>query len=261
MGLPVLLLSIATTAHRALAHTSSVDVPAGLATRALAPDAYGYSVEPVWLSSFANTSLMATLLAQMAEVTGRAPPVRIGGTTSDETTLRPSLAGGAMSNGTSQFNITTAWFASWADYFPEGTEVTFALNFAANESGWATARAEAEAAWAALGPGRLVLLELGNEVDHFVAEGWRAQGWGADEYVPQFDNLTGSIQAADWYVEAGEEAPKFQAAVFADPPWVPVRIVYACVPEGRWMGRDDADLFVAVSRTNKTRSTTLISSI
>lgn len=223
MALPALLASLLAGAHGALAHTSSVDVPAGLTTRALFPDAYGYSVEPVWLSSFANTSVMATLLRQMAEVTGRAPPVRIGGTTSDETTLLASLADGALSNGTSEFNITTAWFASWADYFPAGTELTFALNFAVNESAWATARAEAEAAWAALGPGRLALFELGNEVDHFADKGWRGPGWGVDEYIPQFDNLTGSIQAAEWYVEAGEDAPKFQAAVFADPPWVPVR--------------------------------------
>lgn len=208
------------------AHTTSVAVPAGLPTRALGPDAYGYSVEPVWLGAYANTSLMTTLLAEMAGVAGAAPPVRIGGTTSDETTLYDTLPGGAVSNGTSQFNITDAWFASWAGYFPEGTAVTFALNFAANESGWATARAEAEAVAAALGDagGELVLFELGNEIDHFVAEGWRAQGWGVEEYIPQFDNLTASIQEAGWYTAAGEKAPKFQAAVFADPPWVLVRL-------------------------------------
>lgn len=211
------------------AHTTSVAVPAGLSTRALRPDVYGYSVEPVWLGAYANTSLMATLLAEMAGVAGAAPPVRIGGTTSDETTLYDALAGGAASNGTSQFNVTDAWFASWAGYFPEGTALTFTLNFAANESGWATARAEAEAVAAALGDagGELALFELGNEVDHFVNEGWRAQGWGVDEYIPQFENLTASIQEAAWYAAAGDKAPKFQAAVFADPPWVPVRLPLA----------------------------------
>lgn len=285
MALPILLLLLA-GAHGALAHTSSVDVPSGLVTRDLVRDAYGYSVEPVWLSSFANTSLMATLLQQMADVTGQAPPVRIGGTTSDETTLYESLAGGAASNGTSQFNITTAWFASWADYFPAGTEVTFALNFAANGSGWATARAEAAAAWEALGS-KLALFELGNEVDHFVAEGWRAQGWGVDEYIPQFDNLTAAIQGAEWYTEAGDEAPKFQAAVFADPPWVPVcththtrvcspgtvvdfrkSVGGLCVPRGSGSTLPDCSLWpmgmmltcVADSRTSKMRSTTSTSS-
>lgn len=83
-------------------HTSTVTVPANLSTRALVRDAYGYSVEPVWLSWFTNTSLMTTLLQEIADVTGKAPPVRIGGTTSDETTLYDSIAGGGSSNGTGQ---------------------------------------------------------------------------------------------------------------------------------------------------------------
>lgn len=95
------------------------------------------------------------------------------------------------------------------------------LNFAANQSNWANAQAEAEAAWTALGD-KLIMFELGNEVDHFIAEDWRAQGWGVAEYIPQFNNLTATLQGANWYQQAGSSAPKFQAAVFADPPWVPV---------------------------------------
>lgn len=77
-------------------------MPSGLATRALVRDAYGYSVEPVWLSWYTNTSVMTTLLQEVANVTGKAPPVRVGGTTSDETTLYESIAGGGDSNGTAQ---------------------------------------------------------------------------------------------------------------------------------------------------------------
>lgn len=221
---PLLLLAGA-FAHGALAHTSHVDVPANLTTRALVRDAYGYSIEPVWLGAYVNTTLTSTLLREIANVTGKPPPIRIGGTTSDETTLYAGadVSGGGTSNGTgSQFNITAGWYGSWAGYFPEGTDLTYTLNFAVNESGWADARAEAEALWGALGK-KLRLLELGNEVDHFVSKGWRAQGWGVEEYIDQFDNLTGSIRSAEWYTAAGEEAPKFQAGVFADPPWVPVR--------------------------------------
>lgn len=83
-------------------HTSIVTVPTNLTTRALVRDAYGYSVEPVWLSWYTNTSLMTTLLQEIATVTGKAPPVRIGGTTSDETTLYESIPGGGDSNGTGQ---------------------------------------------------------------------------------------------------------------------------------------------------------------
>ncbi|PSR75193.1 hypothetical protein BD289DRAFT_487210 [Coniella lustricola] len=214
---------LALLAGTCLGHTTSVTIPSNLTTRQLVRDGYGYSVEPVWLSYFTNTSLMSTLLGHVADVTGKAPPIRIGGTTSDETRLYPvgSLAGNASSNGTgSQFNITAAWYASWADYFPAGTDVIYTLNFAANESNWANAKAEASEAWTALHD-KLVLFELGNEVDHFISESWRAPGWGVAEYIAQFDNLSASIQRADWYVEAGPQAPKFQAAVFADPPWVP----------------------------------------
>lgn len=211
-------------------HVSHVDVPANLSTRALVRDAYGYSVEPVWLSSYVNSTLMTTLLAEMASVTGKAPPIRIGGTTSDETTLYASLPGNVTSNGTAQFNMTSAWFDSFARYFPPGTELIFCLNFADNTSAWANARDTAAVAWQALGAGSgstsdLVMFELGNEIDHFVNEKWRAPGWGVDEYIPQFGNVSASIQQAEWYVEAdegGETPPKFQAASFADPPWVPV---------------------------------------
>lgn len=215
-------------------HVSHVEVPGNLSTRALVRDAYGYSVEPVWLSWFVNSTLMATLLGEMANVTGTAPPIRIGGTTSDQTTLYasplPGLAGNVTSNGTSDFNVTSGWFDSFAGYFPEGTDLIFCLNFADNASAWANTRDMAEAAWGALGPGaastaNLVMFELGNEIDHYIDKEWRAAGWGVEEYIPQFDNLSASIQQAEWYVEADESdeaPPKFQAAVFADPPWVPV---------------------------------------
>ncbi|CAN8103872.1 unnamed protein product [Discula destructiva] len=219
--LPLILLVASAGSRTALAlHTSTVAVPGNLSTRALVRDAYGYSVEPVWLSSFVNTSLMTTLLQEIADVTGKAPPVRIGGTTSDETTLYESIAGGGSSNGTAQFNITTAWYSSFADYFPAGTDLIYALNFANNASNWADAQAQAAAIWAALGD-KLTLLELGNEVDHFIAESWRAPGWDVAQYIQQFHTFTANIMSADWYAAAGAAAPKFQAASFADPPWVP----------------------------------------
>lgn len=97
------LTALVATAGTALAlHNSIVDVPADLTARELVADAYGYSIEPVWLSSFVNSSLMTTLLQEIADVTGKAPPIRIGGTTSDETTLYASIAEGRVSNGTGQ---------------------------------------------------------------------------------------------------------------------------------------------------------------
>lgn len=211
------------SAGTSMGHTTNVQVPANLATRALVRDVYGYSVEPVWLNSYVNSSLMATLLQGITGITGKAPPIRIGGTTSDETYLIESLPGNDTSVETTDpetWNVTAAWYPTFADYFPEGTEFVYCLNFADNSSGWANAQGQARAAWEALGE-QLVLFELGNEIDHFASKGWRAQGWGVAEYIPQFNNLTASIQTSSWYTEAGDAAPKFQAAVFADPPWVP----------------------------------------
>lgn len=207
-----------------MGHTSNVQVPASLSTRALVRDAYGYSVEPVWLDSFVNSSLMATLLQGITDVTGKAPPIRIGGTTSDETYLVESLPGNATSAQATKpettWNVTSSWYTTFANYFPDKTEIIYCLNFADNSSDWANAQEQARAVWEALGD-KLVGLELGNEIDHFASEGWRAQGWSIAEYIPQFNNLTASIRGSSWYAEAGDAAPKFQAAVFADPPWVP----------------------------------------
>ncbi|KAI5866245.1 hypothetical protein GGS23DRAFT_603590 [Durotheca rogersii] len=204
-----------------------VDIPDGLATRPLVPDVYGYSIEPIWVDAYTSTPLAATLLRAVANVTGKPPPIRVGGNTADQTYLHdgPLLPDGNVSAArpglpaANRFDITPAWFRTWGEYFPDGTELTYTLNLAANASGWANAVAQAAAAGAALGP-RLAQFELGNEVDHFIAKGWRGADWGVDAYVVQFRNLTGQIAGADWYAAAGAAAPKFQAGVIADPPWV-----------------------------------------
>jgi hypothetical protein len=218
--------------------TVAISVPSDLSTRPLVPDVYGYSIEPIWVDAYINTSLASTLLGSIANVTGKAPPIRIGGNTADQTYLYPSsplpLTGNdsvALPNLTSanRFNITPRWFDTWAQYFPPGTELIYTLNFADNSSGWANAVAQAEAARAALGD-TLVAFELGNEIDHFINKHWRDAAWGVDEYVRQFRNLTAQITGSAWYQALKTEdddkkkngkTPTFQAGVFADPPLVP----------------------------------------
>ncbi|KAI1310765.1 glycoside hydrolase superfamily [Xylaria venustula] len=235
-------------------NTVSISVPSNMSTRVLAPDVYGYSIEPVWLDAYINTSLASTLLRNIANVTGKAPPVRIGGNTADQTYLYPSsplpLTGNDSAaipdpSTATRFNITPGWFDSWATYFPPGTDLIYTLNLADNSSGWATAVAEGAAAHAALGE-KLVTFELGNEIDHFINKGWRDASWGVEAYVAQFRNITGQITGSDWYLKVegvendngsrsirnsrhhnkGDEkkkkkAPTFQAGVIADPPQVP----------------------------------------
>ncbi|KAI3335613.1 glycoside hydrolase superfamily [Ustulina deusta] len=240
--------------------TVSISVPSNMSTRVLAPDVYGYSIEPVWLDSYISTSLASTLLGSIANVTGKAPPIRIGGNTADQTYLYPSSPLPLTGNDSvaipdplsaKRFNITPHWFDTWATYFPAGTDLIYTLNLADNSSSWANAVAEAAAAHAALGDS-LAAFELGNEIDHFINKGWRDASWGVETYIAQFRNLTGQITGSEWYQalaktnnssssscrtndkeeeeEEGEEkkkkkrmrkTPTFQAAVFADPPLVP----------------------------------------
>lgn len=212
-------------ATEVIAQDAVVDVPTDLATRRLVPDVYGYSIEPVWVDDYISTPLATNLLSVIANVTGKPPPIRVGGNTADQTFLHDTLPTGNNSVSipapltAKQFNITPSWYESWANYFPEDTDILYTLNLNDNESAWANAVAEAEAAHAALGE-KLVLFELGNEIDHFINKGWRDTTWDVQAYMEQFRNLTGQITGSDWY-KAAEEPPKFQAGVFADPPWVP----------------------------------------
>lgn len=225
MALPAALFLGLVALSGAEAQDIKIGVPPNLSTRALGADVYGYSVEPIWLDSYISNPLGATLLGHIKDVTGKAPPIRVGGNTADQTYIHDSLPTGNDSvalpglPNANQFNITPAWYDTWADYFPEGTDLIYTLNFNNNASAWADAVAQAEAVHAALGE-KLVMFEAGNEIDHFIHKGWRDETWGVQTYIEQFRNLTGQIVGSDWY-KAAANPPKFQAGVFADPPWVP----------------------------------------
>ncbi|XXG95910.1 hypothetical protein Hte_002186 [Hypoxylon texense] len=227
LSLPLAALLAAAAAPAVVAQDNAVlvDVPAGLPARPLLPDVYGYSIEPVWVGDYVRTPLAAALLRGVAAVAGKPPPVRVGGNTADQTFLHASLPTGNASAAVpapltaERFDVTPAWYASWAGYFPEGTDLIYTLNLNDNASAWANGVGEAEAAHAALGD-RLVMFELGNEIDHFINKGWRDASWDVDAYMTQFRNLTGQITNSAWYKNASSP-PKFQAGVFADPPWVP----------------------------------------
>ncbi|KAI9152130.1 putative glycoside hydrolase family 79 protein [Paramyrothecium foliicola] len=203
--------------------TTKVSVPANISTQPLVKDVYGYSLEPVWVDAYTASDIASNLMSIIGDLTGKPPPFRVGGNTADQTYLHSeqrerSLAFPNETN-TEWFNITSSWYDTWADYFPEGTDLIYTLNFADRQDAWENAVAQAEAVYNALGS-KLTMLELGNEIDHFINKDWRPEGWGVDEYVPEWFNLTEQIVASDWY-ESAENPPKFQAGVFADPPWVP----------------------------------------
>ncbi|KAI0839795.1 glycoside hydrolase superfamily [Hypoxylon sp. FL0890] len=238
VALTALIVVVEVTAQDAV-----VNVPSDLATRALVKDVYGYSIEPVWVNDYISTPLATNLLAIIANVTGKPPPIRVGGNTADQTYLHDTLPTGNDSvaipspANAKQFNITPSWYDSWVYYFPNDTDFVYTLNLAVNDSAWADAVAEAAAVHTALGT-KLKLFELGNEIDHFINKGWRDPTWDVAEYISQFRNLTGQIVSSEWYTSTPENAkPKFQAGVFADPPWVPDQ-------------QDETDDFDIVNLTN-----------
>lgn len=223
--LGALLLLPALGGRAAAQETTTVSVPSSPSARTLARDVYGYSVEPIWVDSYISTGLAAALLQHAADTAGAAPPIRVGGNTADQTYQHAALATGNYSDpipglpSAKLFNTTPEWYGTWGDYFPAGTELIYTLNLQDNSSAWANAVAQAEAAHAALGDS-LVAFELGNEIDHFINKGWRDSTWRVATYLEQFRNLTGQITGSSWY-QAAASPPKFQAGVFADPPWVP----------------------------------------
>ncbi|PLN79598.1 glycoside hydrolase superfamily [Aspergillus taichungensis] len=210
------------TAGQALAF-STVHVPVNSSRAVLRPDAYGYSIEPSSLSPYLQSTIAGTVLQTITDIVGVAPPIRVGGNVADQTLFIPDLdvPSVAEPNDTTVevLKIRDDWFRGWTEYFPPGTDFVYTLNLRNTSDSWVHAMQEAAAAMEALGES-LALFELGNEIDHYINKGWRDDSWGTSEYTQQWKRLTGQILASDFYNQASHQ-PLFQAAVFADPPWVP----------------------------------------
>ncbi|CAD0111538.1 unnamed protein product [Aureobasidium uvarum] len=202
---------------------TEVLVPKQLPTRELLRDAYAYSLEPVWTQDYISSNLTRNLMNVIANITGKPPTFRVGGNTGDQTYYHPELNVSAVAlpntTVTNTFNISNAWFEQWGSYFPDGTDFLYTLNLKDNSSAWENAVKEAAAAYSVLG-NKLKLFEIGNEIDHFINKGWRPPTWDVAMYIQQWRSISDQIVQSPWY-RAAEHPPKFQAAVFADPPWVP----------------------------------------
>ncbi|EAU31578.1 predicted protein [Aspergillus terreus NIH2624] len=202
---------------------SSVDIPLNSSGAILRQDAYGYSIEPSSLAPYLQSSLASKLLNHIADIAGVPAPIRVGGNIADQTLFVPGLdvPSRAIPNDTTVdvLQIQKDWFRGWIEYFPDGTDFIYCLNLRNTSESWTNAMQEAAAAMDVLGDS-LSMFELGNEIDHYISKGWRNASWGTKEYTRQWKQLTSQIMAADFYRQA-EHQPLFQAAVFADPPWVP----------------------------------------
>jgi hypothetical protein len=224
--LPEALGLLVTGMSPVAAETINISIPKKAKTRILLRDVVGYSIEPIWVDSFIRTRKASTLLSTIADITGKPPPIRVGGNTADQTYQYAALSTGNVSVAlpdprTAQtFNITSDWYRTWGDYFPRETDLIYTLNFADNSSAWANAVKQAESAYTGLGD-KLKQFEIGNEVDHYINKGWRPPypAWGVDVYIEQYRNLTAHIINSPWYKRL-PRPPTFQAGVIADPPLV-----------------------------------------
>ncbi|PLB49760.1 hypothetical protein P170DRAFT_465081 [Aspergillus steynii IBT 23096] len=202
---------------------ASISIPLNTTRRILRPDLYGYSIEPSSLTPYLQSDLAATVLGHIASIAGTPATIRVGGniadqTIFDETLSVPSLA---LPNDTvvDTLTIQESWFHNWTTYFPPSTPFIYTLNLRNTTSSWSTAMSQASAAIRILGPS-LSLLELGNEIDHYISKNWRPSTWNTTSYTAQWKTLTHQLTTAPFYTNASHK-PLFQAAVFADPPLVP----------------------------------------
>jgi hypothetical protein len=163
------------------------------------------------------------VLGYVAEIAGVPAPIRIGGNIADQTVFDETLEtpSQALPNETtvSVLRIKRDWFGGWKEYFPRGTNILYTLNLRNETDSWATAMHEANAAMGVLGKS-LSHFELGNEIDHYINKGWREADWDTKQYTKQWRRLTSQILSSAFYKNATDK-PRFQAAVFADPPMIP----------------------------------------
>ncbi|CAO1637467.1 unnamed protein product [Sympodiomycopsis kandeliae] len=199
--------------------------------RTLRPDLIGYSIEPTALTNFTANDLTRNLLATLKEAAGGAsPPIRIGGNTADQIVIVPEIKNDThtSTSGESDSNaqitqIDAGWYDLWTKYFSADTDLIYTLNFRNTSDKFATARQEAEYILKGLTKGNLKRIEFGNEIDHYINKKWRSQSWGngLGEYISQWKQLYSEITGLKHFKAYQPSTPKFQAAVFADPPFVP----------------------------------------
>lgn len=215
--------------HAAHTHLDVSSRAASRDARLLRPDLIGYSIEPTALADFTSNRLTRDLLDLIKSAAGgQTAPVRIGGNTADQIVISNDTAGvddptHLTSTGTTNDDISTidpAWYDLWTGYFGKDTDLVYTLNFRNTTDGWATAQQQFQLVLdsAAKQGGHIDRIEFGNEIDHYINKKWRDQGWDVASYIPQWRQLRTAVKSLPQYKQY---KPKFQAAVFADPPEVP----------------------------------------
>lgn len=207
---------------------STIHIPSADQSHPLLNDWFGYSIEPTAMGPYVESKIAFNILQSIERIIGQSASIRVGGTTSDEirfansvnnTSGLQTLAPSAQSMNNPVQLITTRWYDTWKDYFPESTKFIYTLNFGNTTNNWEIAKKETDLVLEAL-KSKLERFELGNEIDHYITFGWRKQGWDVAQYVEQYRNLTAALKSRDSFKHANP-TPLFQAGVIADPPLVP----------------------------------------
>lgn len=151
----------------------------------MAPSYVGVGIEPTNLIAFSGAgqrnNLTYNLLNNLASYTGVPPHIRIGGNAGDTMLYQASRAGynvlansGGSSSGGNAYSFGPDYFRAF-DNFPANTPITYGLNLAYQGSDWLSEIAsQANASLSIPQNVQVVSLEIGNEPDLFLENGYRS---------------------------------------------------------------------------------------
>ena len=174
-------------------------VPQG-ASNLINPSFAGFGIEPSNLFSFTGTDtpndLTFNLLDNLAQYTGHPPHLRIGGNTEDymiydENQTQYAWISNPNSTGTGNIHSDSMLigpkYFECANRFPQGTPVTWGLNLAYQESDYeAKLLLMASKLVEGIPNLKLVSIEIGNEPDLYLQNGFRTGIWNGQVYSQQW---------------------------------------------------------------------------
>ncbi|KDN52398.1 glycoside hydrolase family 79 protein [Tilletiaria anomala UBC 951] len=173
----------------------------------LSPSFAGMGIEPSNLLSFTGSGsvnqLTYQLLSNLANYSGVPPHLRIGGNSGDNMIYGPNESGiGLITNSnphgqgntpTDKFIIGPGFFNS-LDLMPPNTPITYGLNLAYNGSDAVDRLVEqAEAAFTLLQNVKIVSLEIGNEPDLYLINGYRDSGWTVNNFGSEWSTRAQAV--------------------------------------------------------------------
>ena len=205
-------LAIATTAGYASAQISCqpAATTSGQTTSViLSPSYAGVGIEPANLPAFTGTNsvnqLSYNLLSTLGNYTGVPPHLRIGGNSGDNMLYDPNLSQALMPNpnpsgqgntATDSLFIGPQFFAA-LDRMPANTPITYGLNLAyTGADAQNRTIAMADAVMNNLKNVHVVGLEIGNEPDLYIVNGYRQAGYTVNTFGKEWGTRAAAVYNA-----------------------------------------------------------------